>query len=167
MLYLCLNHHSFFVWSDITLVIQELECVLKMWLQLSTNDLFFFFLSFFFCWTRQESVERVGFPQAQVDTLRLPSLFNDTQLYSGSLATLIKFWSSINTDVYFICCTLLVIKVDLMLQVWSSIGQSVLEQDAKSLSASQIWSAANIRPFYKSNGDSRPRMINRVSEKHV
>lgn len=44
------------------LVIQVLECIVKIWLQLSTNDVVFFLLFFLSFRARQESVERVGFP---------------------------------------------------------------------------------------------------------
>lgn len=80
----------------ILLVIQELECVLKMWLQLSTNDRFLLFLSLspptpphpLFSSLNQAGICGTCWlsTAAQVDILCSPSLFNDTQLYSGSLA---------------------------------------------------------------------------------
>lgn len=54
---------------DILLVIQKLECVLKMWLRSPTNDLLSFFLSFFplLFISNQAGICGTRFPRAQVD----------------------------------------------------------------------------------------------------
>lgn len=54
---------------DILLVIQKLECVLKMWLRSPTNDLLSFFLFFFSLLfiSNQAGICGTRFPRAQVD----------------------------------------------------------------------------------------------------